>query len=80
MLMAGLEKGSQFQLQGLLWQRLPEHDGDDDNPDISDYIGRAELIGSWSVNKDNTLVATVRHSLQTDYQWLAPPGVAQKPG
>jgi phospholipase A1 len=65
-LMAGLEKGSQFQLQGRLWQRLPEHDGDDDNPDISDYIGRAELIGSWSVNKDNTLVATVRHSLQAD--------------
>lgn len=65
-LMAGMEKGDQFQLQGRLWQRLHEDAADDDNPGISDYIGRAEVAGAWNVNKDNTLSVTVRHSLQAD--------------
>ena len=66
MLMAGMEKGRQFQLQGRIWKRLAEGAANDDNPGISDYIGRAEVTGTWNVNKDNTLVATLRHSLQAD--------------
>ena len=62
-LMAGMEKDDRFTLTGKIWQRLPENAGDDDNPDISDYIGRAELSGSWNVNRDNTLGFTLRHSL-----------------
>lgn len=64
-LMAGLEKDDRFQLTGRLWQRLPEKSDDDDNPDISDMVGRAEVSGSWHVNKLNTLGFTLRHSLRT---------------
>ncbi|MFO1246333.1 MAG: phospholipase A [Ramlibacter sp.] len=63
-LMAGMELGNQLQLTGRLWKRLPENKANDDNPGISDYIGRAELGAQWNVNRDNTLGATVRHSLR----------------
>ena len=65
-LMAGMEKGDQFRLQGRVWKRLNEDAADDDNPGISDLIGRAELAGFWNVNKDNTLGITLRHSLKAD--------------
>jgi phospholipase A1 len=48
-----------------LWARLPESSGNDDNPDISNHVGRAELAGYWNINKDNTLGVTLRHSLRT---------------
>ncbi|MDR7379703.1 phospholipase A1 [Rhodoferax ferrireducens] len=64
--MAGLEQGDRWQLQARVWKRLPESNGNDDNPDISDYIGRAELLAAWNVNKDHTLVATLRHSLRSN--------------
>lgn len=60
-LMAGLERGNRLRLQGRIWKRTPE--GSDDNPQISDYIGRAELSASWNANRENLLTATVRHSL-----------------
>lgn len=63
-LMAGLEKDDRFQLTGRAWQRLPERSEDDDNPDISDMVGRAEIVGSWHVNPYNTLGFTLRHSLR----------------
>jgi phospholipase A1 len=66
MLMMGMEKDNTFQLQGQLWNRLTESAGDDDNPDISDFVGRAEVAGFWKVNPDNTLGMTVRHALQPD--------------
>ena len=62
--MAGLEQGSTFQVMGKLWYRLPESAGSDDNPEISDTIGRAELTGLWHVDPQNTLGLTVRHSLR----------------
>lgn len=65
-LMAGMEKDQRFTLTGRLWQRMPEDASSDDNPDISDYIGRGEITGSWNVNKDNTLGMTVRHSLSNN--------------
>ena len=63
-LKAGMEKDQQFQLQAKLWYRLPEDPADDDNPDIANLIGRAELMGHWNVNPDNTLGLTLRHSLR----------------
>lgn len=63
-LMAGMEKDQRFTLTGRMWQRIPEDMESDDNPEISDLVGRAELSGSWKVNKDNTLGMTVRHSLR----------------
>ena len=58
--MAGMEKGNTFRIQGQLWNRQTESADDDDNPDISDYMGRAEVAGFWNVNKDNTLTAMAR--------------------
>ena len=46
-----------------LWKRLSESADSDDNPGISDYVGRGELAVRWNVNKDNTLGATFRSSL-----------------
>jgi phospholipase A1 len=63
-LMAGLEQGQQFQLLGKLWYRLPENADSDDNPEISDSIGRAELTGVWSPDLKNSLGLTLRHALR----------------
>ena len=63
-LMAGLENGSQFQLHGKFWQRMSEDSNDDDNPDISDLVGRAEFTGIWNINKGHALGLTLRHSLR----------------
>jgi phospholipase A1/A2 len=65
--------GNRFTLQAKGWQRLPESNAKDDNPDISNYIGRAELAGSWSFDtgagaeqRTHTLGMTVRHSLRQE--------------
>jgi phospholipase A1/A2 len=63
-LMAGMEHGNRFRVQGRIWQRLHESSGSDDNPDISNYIGRAEVSGFWNLNRDNTIGMTLRHSLR----------------
>lgn len=74
-LMAAADKitssGNRFTLQAKAWQRLPEKSGADDNPDISNYMGRAELAGTWSfdsgIGKDlttHTFGMTLRHSLK----------------
>jgi phospholipase A1 len=64
-LMAGMEKDQRFTLTGRVWQRISEDAQNDDNPEISDLVGRAEIGVSWNVNKDNTLAMTVRHSLNS---------------
>lgn len=63
-LMAGMEKDTRFTVRGRVWQRIPEAASEDDNPEISDTVGRAELAGTWHLNKDNSLGLTVRHSLR----------------
>ena len=63
-LMTGLEKDRRFSLQARAWARLPERNGDDDNPDISDLVGRAEFTGYWHAGDNHTLGMTVRHSLR----------------
>lgn len=63
-LMTGLENGAAWRLTGKLWYRLPENSNDDDNPEISDLIGRGELTGVWTPSATNTFALTVRHSLR----------------
>ena len=53
-------------LQARVWQRLRESSGSDDNPGISDFIGRAEVAGTWQINKLHSLGMTVRHSLKSE--------------
>ena len=61
--MAGMEMGGRFTVTGRLWNRITDGDGVDDNPDIEDFVGRAELSGSWHPDKGNSLILTLRHSL-----------------
>lgn len=63
-LMGGAELGDEFSITGRIWNRLSENAATDDNPDISNYIGRAELTGRWNLNRDNTLGITVRNNLR----------------
>jgi phospholipase A1 len=61
-LMAGLDLGRRFSLEGKIWKRLHESTNDD-NPEIADFIGRGELTGTWRADAKNTYSATVRSSL-----------------
>ncbi|HWV09309.1 MAG TPA: phospholipase A, partial [Pseudomonas sp.] len=63
-LMGGAEFHDRFQVTGRLWQRIREDAETDDNPDIADYIGRAEITGRWNYDPDNTFDATLRSSLK----------------
>ncbi len=75
-----LGQNSSLSLQGRVWNRLRESSGTDDNPGIDDFVGRAELAGSWQINQANTLGVTLRHSLRsqargsTRIDWLVAPG------
>jgi phospholipase A1 len=64
-LMAGGELDRRARVLLRAWQRLPETRANDDNPDIADTIGRAELQGFWNFDARNTLGLTLRHSLRT---------------
>ena len=59
---AALEHGN-WTLQVRPWVRLDERADDDDNPDISDYMGRAELLATGKLGH-NVVALTLRHSLR----------------
>ncbi len=61
----GLELGSTLSVTGALWQRIPEDSASDDNPEIVDRVGRAELSAVWNMDPVNSVTVTLRHSLQT---------------
>ena len=63
-LMAGAERGP-LQLHGRLWHRIGG-DGDDDNPRITDFIGRGELRAVWHADRRNLWAATLRHALRRE--------------
>ncbi len=85
-LMTGLEYGQRFTLQARAWARLPERHTDDDNPDISDFVGRAEVAGFWNFGRSDTLGVTVRHALRASargsvrLEWLHKLGGPQANG
>ncbi|KRH98814.1 phospholipase A [Curvibacter sp. PAE-UM] len=85
-LMAGMEKGERFTVTARLWNRIPDGDEIDDNPDIDKLIGRGEVTGGWLVNKDNTLLLTLRHSMSSPangswrFEWLQTLGEANRNG
>lgn len=66
------DNGDRFTLQARVWKRVPEDPSKDDNPDISDFVGRAELVGRWSFDTGlgaertvRTLGLTLRHALRS---------------
>ena len=65
-LMSGIELDDRFQLAARFWDRIKEDPAKDDNPDIADYIGRAEFIGRWNYDRDNTFGVTLRNNLRSN--------------
>jgi phospholipase A1 len=63
--MTGMERGNQWSVNARVWKRIPEKAESDDNPGISDYVGRGELAAFWNLNRDHTLGVTLRHSLSS---------------
>ena len=84
-LMAGMEKGNDFTLTGRIWKRVQEKAAVDDNPNITDYVGRAELTGAWNFDAQNTFLATARHALRSNgrgslrLEWLRAIGTSSNP-
>lgn len=64
-LMTGMELDNRWVIGARLWKRIPEDASSDDNPGISDTVGRGELSVFWNLDKDHTLGATLRHSLSS---------------
>jgi phospholipase A1/A2 len=60
--MGGFERDN-LQLQARLWDRINESRANDDNPGISNYIGRGELVARWQPNRANLFMFTGRHAL-----------------
>jgi phospholipase A1 len=63
--MTGMERDNRWVVNARLWKRIGESASSDDNPGISDYIGRGELSAFWNMDKDNTLGLTLRSSLNS---------------
>lgn len=46
------------------WWRIPENSLKDDNPDITDYVGRADLVARWEpADKSQALAVLLRNNL-----------------
>ncbi|MFT3813749.1 MAG: phospholipase A [Acidovorax sp.] len=79
-LMTGMELGSQWQVHARAWKRIQESAANDDNPDITDYMGRGELRVVWTPSDQNTFSATLRSSFghtgraSARLEWMTPLG------
>jgi phospholipase A1 len=51
-------------VQARLWNRIDEGAANDDNPRISDYVGRGELVTRWNADRDHLFAFTLRHGLR----------------
>jgi len=59
---SGWERGSLAML-GRLWWRIPESASADDNPDITSYVGRGDVLVRWTAN-DWVVSTLLRHTLK----------------
>ncbi len=59
----GFERGN-LALLARPWYRIPERDGDGDNPDIDDYLGHGDLLAVYSKGR-NTYSLLLRNNLRT---------------
>ncbi len=72
---AGFER-DEFGLQWRLRKRIPESSADNDNPDLTDYIGRGEFLATWlpgaataALTWRTNLRSLSRGSLQFDWTY-----------
>jgi len=56
-LMGGMELGDQFTITGRVWTRVSENAANDDNPDITKYLGNADLRVTWQIDRMNQVAA-----------------------
>lgn len=63
MLNLGLERGN-FAVMIRPWYRIPEAAADDNNPDIENYVGRADVTAFYKWH-DHNFSLMLRHSLRT---------------
>ncbi|OON60980.1 hypothetical protein B0920_18775 [Massilia sp. KIM] len=61
----GLERGP-LSVTAKVWKRVNESLEDDNNPDIIDYMGRAELAGTWRLEGGHEVSALLRHNFHTN--------------
>lgn len=59
-----LERGN-FATAIRAWYRVPEDDEDDDNPDIEDYLGNADIVLSYKVGR-NEWSTTLKNNFDFD--------------
>ena len=56
-LMGGIELGDQFTITGRVWSRVSENAANDDNPDITKYLGNADIRLTWQIDRMNQVAA-----------------------
>ena len=49
------------------WYRISEDSEDDDNPDITDFLGHYELRGAYKTSNDHTLSLMSRNNLESGF-------------
>lgn len=85
-LMAGADHPGGLVLTARVWQRLHESSANDDNPNISDYVGRAEVQASYTASNGQSLALTLRNTLRglergsARLEWMMPLATADEPG
>lgn len=77
--MAGADHTNGSRIEAKLWHRLPETAADDDNPDISQLMGRGEVSAVWAASPKTSVGLTMRHALKAggkgsiQIDWLQQP-------
>ena len=61
----GVDSGN-FSLVGRVWKRVNEAADDDNNPDITDDMGRGDLVAAYQWDNGQEINATVRYNTSTD--------------
>jgi phospholipase A1/A2 len=61
----GIERGS-FALLARGWLRIKESSGEDDNPDIEDYLGHGDLVASYAMG-EHQLSMLGRYAFETGH-------------
>jgi phospholipase A1 len=65
----GFEYGDRFNLLFKPWYRIEEDAADDDNPDITDYVGDFEMVASYKLGQ-HTLSALARSNFSFERGFL----------
>lgn len=60
----GWEWDNNLSLLARGWWRIPEKAQQDDNPDIENYIGRADAVLRWDPNKNQSVSLLLRNNLR----------------